>query len=191
MHKSMIANQFFESSVGKNLIPITDWAELLVAMQSVSPMLPAISSQQTDWITHSSYVQISCHVAALDTFYIGVEVLVMNLSFSVEWCNPVWGWTDYNPTSEVGALKPKLGQALGDMEAAAWQPQSFSPASLADVSVLRPSLVEECPWRLQQWWRGPRLLEWPLAGGTFQCIQTKQVVLFLLVLHSWLMICCC
>ena len=130
-----------------------------MAMQSVSPMLPAIASQQTDWITNSSYVQISYHVATLDTFYIGVEVLVMNLSFRVEWCNPMWTWTDYNPTSEVGGLKAKLRQALGDMEAAAWQPQSFSPASLADVSVLRPSLLEECLWRLQHWWHGPRLLE--------------------------------
>ena len=158
MHRSMVSARFFDSSIGQNLVPLNDTSEIWVAMEAVSPMLPAISSQQTDWITNSSYVQVSYHVAVLDTFYIGVEVLIVSLSFAVEWCNPLWSWADYNPTAMLSGLRAKLRQALGDMEAAAWRPMSFSPASLADVSVLRPSLVEEILRRIQQWWHGPLLL---------------------------------
>ena len=157
MHKSMVGPRFLSSEIGRMLVPWNDTQKLLTAMQAVSPVLPLISQREVDWLTNGSYVRIHFQVVQMQHHFIGVEVIVANLSFGVQWCNPVWHMLELNPSAQLPGLKNKLREALVDLPATAFDPNSFGPTSTS-VLTLRPTLMEDWVWRLRHWWCGQYML---------------------------------
>ena len=154
MHGSLCSQNFLDSSIGQKLAPFAATGPLLASLRAVSPALPSIINQSVVWVANGSFVEVSSAVVYLDFQYVGVEILYTNLTFEVQWCNPLWEWLASDPTTQSETLQRKVRSALRDVQAAEWKPTPFS--HYADLIVLRPTALEDLLWRARVWWAGPQ-----------------------------------
>ncbi len=161
MHRALLNGPFFESKVGISLVPplYSDMSPLKVALRALSPALPEIRQAFSVMAYNASYSDFSFAVTQLAHDYIGVQVLIVNVSFSLRWANPLWGMLDFCPTTQLETVQARLREAVHKFPSAKWIEAPFRAELEPDVLVLRPGLLEYCTFRLRTWWQGPHLLE--------------------------------
>jgi len=155
-HRSIVTQDFLESPAGKLLAPLgpSEASQLSVAIAAITPEVPELRTGAYFFHSNNSFVEFSFHVVLLPKNFIGVQVLSSNVSFRVQWANPMWDLWGLNPTQELGNIQARLQQALKNVPQTQWLAQGFEKAKVPSHLTFRGSIFQEVFWRARMWWRG-------------------------------------
>ena len=155
MHKALAENgKFFQSEMGAWLGPkdLLHQQQILLACRGVAKALPEVRKNEIYINFNNTYSEFALHVTMLPNGYVGVNYLLVQVSFSPEWANPMWSMFHWSPSSELEKVKARLHNAIRDVPSTSWVELNQTPQALNELVKIQPSWVLEAQYYAMHWW---------------------------------------
>ena len=147
IHRSLATQAFFASEAGQEICPLPEEAikALTISINAVGPELPVVAKVSSFFNVSGAMRELSYRISWLAHHYVVVQVLLINISFNLEWANPCWNILDFDPTAQLPQVASRIRESLDQVQHTSWIVNTTNVAEVAAVQVIRPNYLLE-------WW---------------------------------------